>query len=129
MVVEVELIRERIETLQEYIRLLEKVRGVLIGFGLSANAKAVFEIIDRKIGWPTQLMAGAAGFLMFLVCLGFGRIFMRSPALLVLVFAAAGILSIYVAVLVFSTARRRIADHEMNRAQLEIYRLESQLNK
>jgi len=48
---------------------------------------------------------------------------------LVLVFTSAGLLAILTVILIFYQVRRRIADQEIKMAQIEIYRLEGQLNK
>jgi hypothetical protein len=126
---EADMAREDIKTLREYIQLLEIIRRMWVGFRLSANAKVVLNIIDRKIGWPIQLMAGAAGLGVFLVGLSFGRLIARSPVMLVLIFIAAGLLAIFTVIAIFYQVRRRIADQEIKMAQIEIYRLEGLLNK
>ena len=124
-----ELVRENIQTLQEYIRILEKLRRVLFGFRLNPAGRTILETVDQKIGWPTQWLAGICGLAMFLIGLGLGRIIARTPAIWLLVLAAAAFLGIGAVVLIFHLARRRIADLEIRKTQLEIYRLESLLNE
>jgi hypothetical protein len=129
MVTEADLLHERIQTLKEYIQYLEKIRGVVFGFWLSPADRTVLQIVDRKIGWSTELLAGLAGLGMFLASLSLGRLIARSLALLVGVIIAAGLIALATAVYTFCRVRRQIADHEIKLAQIEIYRLESLLNE
>jgi hypothetical protein len=128
MVDEAELIREHIATLQEYIEVLEKLRSVWLGFRLSAPGRAVLDRLDHKIGWAVHWLAGAAGLAMFFVALGLGRFIARSPAAWLILLAAAAGLAVGAVVLIFHLARRRAANLEIRRAQLEIFRLERQLD-
>jgi hypothetical protein len=129
MVTESELVRENIATLKEYIHLLEKIRHVVLGFRLTPAERTVLQIVDRKIGWPTEVAAVLAGLGMFLASLSLGRLAARSLATLLLVILIAGLVCLATAVLTFYRVRVRIVDHEIKLARIELYRLESLLNE
>jgi hypothetical protein len=121
-----ELIRERIETLQTYIRALEKIEGVFWGIRLSKVERKVMAALDRKVGQGVQLLALGVGLLVMLPGLWVGRFFARNPlAFLGLVFTC-GLIGVTLAMRIFHQARCRIARQEIRMAQLEIYRLENQ---
>ncbi len=121
-----ELIRERIETLQTYIQLLEKIERVFWGFRLSKMERAVMDAVDRKVGLTVQLLAVAASLGAVILGLGVGRLIVRSPLSLLGVVVMSGLIGIGLVIMIYHRARSRVAKQEMRIAQLEIFRLENQ---
>ena len=121
--------RERIRNLQVYIRILEKVRNTLWGYRFNPTERAILDAIDKHIRWWWQVLAVAAGVALFAVLLGLVRLVARSPYLLLGGVLGAGLIGIFAVIYLFHQARQQIADQEIRIAQLEIFRLEDQLEK
>lgn len=129
MTKESDVIREQIETLHEYIRLLKKTGRVFWGIHLTPAEQTVLSAVDRRIGWPTQFLAILAGLGMALLGLGLGRLLIRNPLLLLPIIIIAGLIGVGTVVWIYHQARQQITKKEIQIAQLEIYRLEDLLNQ
>ncbi len=121
--------RERIQKLQIYIRIMEKIRNTLWGYRFNPTERSVLEEIDKRISWWRQLLAIAAGLALFGISLVLVRLITRGPYLLFGGILAAGLIGILTVIYLFHQARQKIADQEIRIAQLEIFHLEDQLKK
>ena len=128
MVDEIHLKQERIDALREYIRLLEKVHTRIWAAGLSPAEKIVLDTLERRVNWLVQVGSTLAGIGIFALSAWLGRFIARSPLFLVVILVGAGILGLMVATMIYRNARGKIAEQEMRIAQLEIYKLEDELN-
>ncbi len=124
MVDETQWERERIQKLQIYIRIMEKIRNTLWGYRFNPTERSVLEAIDKRISWWRQILAIAAGFALFGIVLVLVRLIARSPYLLFGGILAAGLIGILTVIYLFHQARQIIADQEIRIAQLEIFHLE-----
>ncbi len=128
MVDEANLKRERIDALREYIRLLEKVHTRIWAGGLSPAEKIVLDTLERRVSWLVEVGSALAGIAIFALSAWLGRFIARSPLILVAIMVGAGVLGLMVATMIYRNARAKIAEQEMRIAQLEIYKLEDELN-
>ncbi len=129
MDVEEEIKRERLEMLREYVRLLEKVSSQAVTLRLNPREKTVLDALERRVSWVVQALAVAAGLGIFGLGLVLARYVARSPLLLGIVVITAGAVGLMVAVEIYRRARAQVAWREIRAAQLEIYKLEDELNK
>jgi hypothetical protein len=121
--------RERIRKLQVYIQIMEKIRNTLWGFRFNPTERGFLDAIDKRISWWWQILAVAAGLALFGFLLFLVRLVARSPYLLLGGILGAGLIGVFTVVYLFHQARQQIADQEIRIAQLEIFRLEDQLNE
>ena len=129
MVEETDLTREQIKALQEYIRLLEKINGVSWGWGLNATERSILNEVEHRVSRWTPLLASAAGIGVFVIGLVLARVIARSPLPLVIVLCIAFLAAIGTVILVYRRARRQVVQLEIQKTQLEIFRLEDRLNE
>lgn len=129
MTQEADLISERIEGLGEYIRLLARVKGVVWRYGLNRAEQAVLDELDRKVALKEKILAVIAGVAVF--ALGFiaARFLGVLPVIRATLILAGIFLWLPATVLVYLRARCKVANHEIQVAQLHIYRLQDELNK
>ena len=116
--------KERIRNLQIYIQILEKTRKTLWGFRFNPTERAVLDVLDKRVSWWWQILAVAAGLVLFGILLVLVRLVARHPLLLLGGILAAGLVGIFTVIYMFRQARQQIADQEIRIAQLEIFHLE-----
>ncbi len=121
--------RERIQQLQIYIRIMEKISSTLWGYRFNSTERSALEAIDKRISGWRQILAIAAGLALFVILLVLVRLVARSPYLLFGGIVAAGLVGILTVIYLFHQARQKIAAQEIRIAQLEIFHLEDRLKE
>ena len=102
-----------------------KKPGKLYGASdFNPTERAILEAIDKRISWWWQILAVAAGLVLFGILLVLVRLVARHPLLLLGGILAAGLVGIFTVIYMFRQARQQIADQEIRIAQLEIFHLE-----